>query len=152
MEIKKFITEDCIKILKTADQKTTPSWGTMTFHHMVEHLTLVISISCGKKKVDIITPPEKIQRNQNFLASPMPLPKEFKAPFLPTDITLPIVHKNLDHSLGHLIQELNDFYSCFKTNPEATFNHPIFGALNKTQWELFHQKHFTHHLGQFNLL
>jgi oxepin-CoA hydrolase/3-oxo-5,6-dehydrosuberyl-CoA semialdehyde dehydrogenase len=39
----------------------------------------------------------------------------------------------------------------FKNNPSKKTVHPIFGYLSKEEWDAFHQKHFKHHLSQFDI-
>jgi len=36
-------------------------------------------------------------------------------------------------------------------NPDALKLNPTFGELNKAEWEIFHEKHFTHHFKQFGI-
>ena len=49
------------------------------------------------------------------------------------------------------METLNEFLIYYKENPVAEHPHPLFHNLNKEMWELFQQKHFTHHFDQFNL-
>ena len=39
----------------------------------------------------------------------------------------------------------------FKNNPKATVINPVFGNLNRYEWQLYSQKHFAHHFEQFGL-
>ena len=39
----------------------------------------------------------------------------------------------------------------FEENPDATFINLTFGELDKTEWDVFHEKHFKHHFNQFGL-
>jgi oxepin-CoA hydrolase/3-oxo-5,6-dehydrosuberyl-CoA semialdehyde dehydrogenase len=81
------------------------------------------------------------------------MPKEFTAPFLPKDGSLPEpTHKNLEAAKQSFMDNLKKFVIYYKENPQAEHMNYVFGKLNKEMWELMHKKHFTHHFQQFGLI
>ncbi|MEW6194336.1 MAG: DUF1569 domain-containing protein [Bacteroidota bacterium] len=128
-----------------------PLWGKMTPQHMVEHLILAVRISNGKLKIECFNPPEKIPTLKRFLMSSRPYPKEFINPVIGPDL-LPLEYKNLPEAISNLKLEINDYILYFENNPQAVLTNPTFGDLNRDEWIVFHNKHFTHHLQQFGLI
>ncbi|MDQ7816321.1 MAG: DUF1569 domain-containing protein [Melioribacteraceae bacterium] len=122
----------------------------MTLQHMIEHLILAVRSSNGKLKIECFNPKEKIPALKRFLLSERPLPKNFINPVIGEDL-LPLEYKNLKSAFSALKSEIDDYYIFFETNPETLTTNPTFGNLNKEEWDLFHKKHFTHHLEQFGL-
>jgi len=131
--------------------ETKPLWGIMTPQHMVEHLLLTVKVSNNKIKVECFNPPEKIPTLKKFLLSERPLPKNFINPIIGEGL-LPIQFNNYEDAITGLKIEIEDFYKFFENNPEAVITNPTFGELNRTEWEIFHKKHFTHHLSQFGIV
>jgi len=142
---------DKIKLLGTLKSDTKQLWGKMTAQHMIEHLILAVRTSNGKLNVGCFNPPEKWPTLKRFLLSSRPLPKEFLNPIIGENL-LPIEYKNLDEAIKILSQEVDDYYEYFEENPDALLLNPTFGELNKAEWDVFHEKHFTHHLSQFGIL
>ena len=122
----------------------------MSAQHMVEHLIFAVRTSNGKLNVGCFNPPEKWQTLKRFLLSSRPLPKGFLNPIIGENL-LPLEFENLDEAKKILRQEVEDYYKYFEENPDALLLNPTFGELNKDEWEVFHEKHFTHHLGQFGI-
>ncbi len=141
---------DRINLLGTLKSDTKQLWGKMTAQHMVEHLILAVRTSNGKLNVGCFNPPDKLPTLKRFLLSSRPLPKEFMNPIIGENL-LPLEYKNLDEAIKILSQEVNDYYEYFKENPDALLLNPTFGELNKSEWDVFHEKHFKHHLSQFGI-
>ena len=81
------------------------------------------------------------------------MPKDFPAPFLPQDGSLPeLKHKNLEAAKEAFLNAVQEFIIYYKENPQAEHIHFVFGKINKEMWELMHRKHFTHHFEQFGLI
>lgn len=137
-------------LLENLRDNSKPLWGKMSAQHMIEHLIFSVQLSNGKIEKGCYNPPEKIPVLKRFLMSERPLPKDFVNPAIGLNL-LPLQYENLESALLVLKQELEDYYSCFEENPTATFINPTFGELNKSEWDVFHEKHFTHHLNQFGL-
>ncbi|NMB80247.1 MAG: DUF1569 domain-containing protein [Ignavibacteria bacterium] len=122
----------------------------MSAQHMVEHLLMTIKVSSGKDKVECFNPPEKIPTLKRFLLSGRPLPKNFTNPIIGEGL-LPLQFDSLKSAIENLAQEIKDYYNFFEINPDALLVNPTFGPLNKYEWEVFHNKHFAHHLEQFGI-
>ncbi|MFY8020550.1 MAG: hypothetical protein ACOVP1_05105, partial [Bacteroidia bacterium] len=86
---------------------TAPIWGSMTAQHMLEHMLLPLQIGQGKLKVDVITPPEKIEKTKLlFLMSEAPLKRGFPAPFLKEGLQ-DLNYSNLEEATDALQNEIN---------------------------------------------
>jgi len=144
--INKFIAK--LNLLKS-DQN--PLWGKMSAQHMVEHLILAVKMGNGNLKLECINPPEKLPTLKKFLMSSRPMPKGFVNPIIGADNLL-LNYSSLDEAKNKLEEEIEDYYRFFEENPDAKTMNVTFGKLNKTEWDHFHKKHFTHHLEQFGLL
>lgn len=140
-----------IILLNKLKPEIKPLWGKMSAQHMVEHLILAVRTSNGKLNAGCFNPPEKWQTLKRFLISSRPLPKGFMNPIIGEDL-LQLEYKNLDEAIKVLSQEVDDYYKYFEENPEALLLNVTFGELNKAEWEVFHDKHFTHHLSQFGIV
>lgn len=138
------------RLLAKLQIEQQPVFGQMTPQHMVEHLSFLLVVSRGKKPLPQVTPEDKLLGYLAFLQSEKPLPENFKAPFIEG---LPkLYYPDLDTAKNKLFIELNNFYDYYTEYPVAKNMHPVFGPLDKNQWELFHNKHFTHHFRQFALI
>lgn len=139
-----------LELLIKLESNSKPLWGKMSAQHMIEHLIFAVQLSNGKIQKRCYNPLEKIPVLKRFLMSERPLPKDFVNPAIGSNL-LPLQYENLESALLVLKQELEEYYSCFEENPTATFINPTFGELNKSEWDVFHEKHFKHHLNQFGL-
>lgn len=142
---------DKIKLLDKLKPDTKQLWGKMSAQHMIEHLILAVRMSNGKLIVKCFNPPEKIPTLKRFLISGRPLPKEFINPIMGEGL-LQLEYKSLEEAIKFLELEVNDYNSYFEKNPDAILVNATFGELNKQEWDVFHEKHFTHHLSQFGLI
>jgi hypothetical protein len=145
------LTNNYLMLLNKLDPQLKPLWGKMTPQHMVEHLILAVQMSNGKLKLECFNPPEKIPALKRFLMSNRPMPKGFVNPVIGPD-NLPLNYSSLDESKKKLEEEIEDYYRFFEENPDVRPVNVTFGELNKEEWDVFHKKHFTHHLSQFGLL
>ncbi len=139
-----------LNAIEKLSSETKPLWGIMTPQHMVEHLLLTAKVSNTKIKVECFNPPEKIPTLKRFLLSDRPLPKNFVNPLIGEGLQ-PLQFNSLEDAIAGLKTEIEDFRKFFENNPDALITNPTFGELNKTEWEIFHKKHFTHHLSQFGI-
>lgn len=151
IELKKAIIETALNGLT---QKSQAKWGKMSPQQMVEHLETTLYYSIGKPEAEkCFTPEEEIEKYQDSLYNFRKMPKDFPAPFLPKDGSLPeLRHKNLETAKTALMMALQEYTIYFKEHPEAEHLHFVFGKLNKEMMELMHKKHFTHHFEQFGLI
>jgi oxepin-CoA hydrolase/3-oxo-5,6-dehydrosuberyl-CoA semialdehyde dehydrogenase len=140
------------KHLAALQADTSPIWGTMTAQHMVEHLAETIKFSNGNKTMTLAIPYEKAERAKDRMLAPeWKMPREFKAAFLPTDGLPELQFSSLTAAIDALFSEIDDFYTFFALNPDATTTHSYFSNLNKQQWEVSHHKHIAHHFEQFGI-
>jgi len=140
-----------LELLGTLHHDTKQLWGKMSAQHMIEHLILAVRMSNGKLNISCFNPPEKIPTLKRFLMSGRPLPKEFINPLIGEGL-LPLEYENLEGAKLVLKKEVEDYYKYFEEHPDASLVNPTFGELNKNEWDVFHEKHFTHHLGQFGII
>ena len=137
--------------LNLIGENTQPLWGKMSAQHMVEHLILAVRMGNGKLKLECINPPDKLPTLKKILMSSRPMPKGFVNPVIGQD-NLPFNYSSLDEAISKLKEEIEVYFHFFEENPDAKPVNVTFGELNKTEWDQFQKKHFTHHLGQFGLL
>jgi hypothetical protein len=139
-------------LTKDLNKDTKPLWGSLNAWQMIEHLSDSIMVSIGEIESPVFTENEKVAKiKRMFIDSESPFRKDFQSPIFRGD---GIVFRN--PSFNDAIQELNSYLAKFITyyeeNPNKTNSHPVFGPLNKIDWERFHSKHFTHHFNQFGLI
>jgi hypothetical protein len=130
-----------------------PMFGAMTPQHMVEHLAFVVCFSNGKDPQQHHYPTDKEQKIKAFvIGADKEMPIGFNSPVLPTDGLPKLKHQNLIAAIENLKTELNDFDNYFLGHPTVRPVNPTMGELNYYEWVRFHNRHFTHHFKQFNLL
>ncbi len=127
-----------------------PLWGEMNAEEMVDHLRRGLLISQSSKAVEIITPLEKLPGLKRFLMSDKPFLKNFPKPKA-YSLTKPF-SGNLEALKVELQHEIERMHLFFQKYPNFTAAHPNFGVLSTLEWLHLHEKHFTHHFTQFNLL
>lgn len=139
-----------LRLFDNLNSDTKQLWGKMSAQHMVEHLIFAVRISNGKLNVGCFNPPEKWPVLKKFLMSSRPLPKEFLSPIIGENL-LPLDYENLSAAKRMLTIEIEAYYNYFEENPDGILLNPTFGELNKVEWDIFHEKHFTHYLAQFGI-
>lgn len=143
---------DIFKRLENLKVNAVPAFGIFTPQHMVEHLSDVVMLSNGKQPVQLCYPEhEAALLKENLIYSDNDFPMDFKAPLMGDnlpELELP----DLQTAIEKLKTELNDFDRYFVKHEFSKPVNPIMGALDKDEWVIFHNKHFTHHFKQFNLL
>lgn len=142
------------KLLTGLTEKTQPLWGKMTAQQMLEHLETTLRYSMGQPEASLChTPEDKWEKYQDSLYNFRKMPKDFPAPFLPEDGSLPPPnHKNLIAAKAAFTEALKEYTVYYRENPDAEHLHYVYGKLNKEMMELMHRKHFTHHFEQFGLI
>lgn len=137
--------------LKNLNPDSPAQFGIMTPQHMVEHLTVTMKLSSGRIKLPEFEPNEKqLMQKQALIYTDMEFPKGVRAPN--SDGELPDLRfPDLDTAKEKLIQSIQEYEEVFEKNPDFKSIHPRFGFLTHEEWEKFHQKHFTHHFGQFGI-
>jgi len=143
--------EKYLTLLENLKPDQPALWGKMTAHHMVEHLILTFESSTGKFKVECTNSTEKAAVAKNIWLGNRQLPKLFINPAIGPDL-LPLKYSGIDEARQILLKEINYYQIFYKQNPDAKATHVSFGDLNKKEWDIFHKKHFTHHLSQYGML
>ncbi|HNQ12012.1 MAG TPA: DUF1569 domain-containing protein [Bacteroidia bacterium] len=151
MFLNPYSEENLTNILSKLTEQSKPEWGTMDAQQMIEHLTLVIEVSMNKHSATQHTPEDKIERAQQFLFSDLPMPRYYKAPFVP-ETGFSHQYSSLDEAKEMLKAQLLESVDFFNRNPDIKTLHPVFGMLTAEGWLRVQEKHFTHHFTQFNLV
>ena len=138
---------DLLNTLK-ADQK--PVWGKMTPQHMVEHLYKTMQASINEITFNIFTEEKRIPVLKRLFLRGKDLPKDFMNPAIGPDL-MKLEFEDLKSAINELDNIFKRFEKFFNENPNIKTAHPIFGNITKEEWDIFHQKHFKHHLSQFGL-
>jgi len=145
---KLFLEKQFIAIVRDIDPSIEPRWGKMNAQQMVEHVALFFRISTNKSKFPLTTAAEHLPKYKEFLMSEKEFRENTKAPNLPPE-PLPVTHATASDAIDKLEEEVNDFFTYFKDDPEKRTLHPAFGELNFEEWVQLHHKHAKHHLKQF---
>lgn len=129
-----------------------PLWGKMSPQHILEHLTKTLKVSCGKIPVKMyLTPEEGEVLKQKLIYGEMQLSPGIKSPIL-GDEPPALEHADFNIAMNELNKEITFFKNYYINNPQAKHMHPRMGELKHSEWEVFHNKHFTHHFKQYGLL
>ncbi len=147
------VFENTIDNWLTSLQKDNKAlWGNMDAQQMIEHLTIALEVSTGKRIVELVSPIDKVEKIKNIgLLSDRPLQRDFKNVALPLD---PISHMHADiaTAITVLKTELKLFKNYYTAQPTIKHMHNVFGELNYHEWLWMHYKHFIHHFTQFGVL
>ena len=137
------------KKLKKLNVETPAAFGVMTPQHMVEHLTVTIKISYNRIKIPEfeLTDKQKFQKSV-LLSTDIDFPKGVRAPGMSEGELMPLRSSTLDEAKAQLLESLTAYNSFFDQDPNVSTVHPGFSKLNLAEWEVFNQKHFTHHFSQ----
>ncbi|WP_111671269.1 DUF1569 domain-containing protein [Algoriphagus litoralis] len=137
--------------LEKLTEQSERKFGIMSPQHMLEHLILTVKLSYGRIKIPDFEPTEKqLAQKQALLYSEIQFPIGVKAPGL-GDKLLDLRFPDLSAAKAELLKSINEYLVFFENNPNEQTIHPRFGKLTFTEWELFHRKHFDHHLSQFGV-
>jgi hypothetical protein len=125
-----------------------PLWGKMKPQQMVAHLADEIKWSNGKSPCCCIVSEEQAVRNKEIMIySDILIPKNFYIGELPPHY----LTMDLGNAIRQLMDQLHRFDLHFQDEGQTEM-HPRFGPLAKTEWLIWQQKHFSHHLMQFALI
>jgi len=138
--------------LKTLNSDSPAIWGQMTAQHMVEHLTFAVMFSNGGLDLKLYFPKDKADYIKNaVIYTDKELPRGFKAPMLGDELPK-LECKDIQTAIDKLFSELENFDKHFINNPDVRPVNPTMGELDRQEWIKFHDKHFTHHFRQFDLI
>jgi hypothetical protein len=146
-----FLQHTFIPLLRNTDPNTPPKWGKMSFQHMVEHLVLTLKNANGKLKLDMKTPPEKIQAFQDFIMSGKEFRENTKSPSFPEE-PLPLHFASAREGIDKLEKEIKDFVNVYEATPGLKITNPVFGDLDYGLAVNLLYKHAVHHLKQFGII
>jgi hypothetical protein len=118
---------------------------------MVEHLSFTLRMSTGREPQMLHSPEEKLEGLRRFLFSDKPMPVGARVPFMGEEPPQ-LVHPDLNTAKKEFMQEIQNFFSYYSGHPSKTEMHPVFGLLDRQGWVALHNKHFTHHFRQFELI
>jgi hypothetical protein len=132
-------------------RNTPASFGIMSPQHMVEHLILTLKMSYGRIKIPAFDPSEKqLTQKHALLYTDMQFPKGILAPGIGANL-MELRFTDLDASKTEMLKSIDAYNNHFDELPLDETTHPRFGKLGHQEWEVFHYKHFEHHLSQFGL-
>jgi hypothetical protein len=143
-------SDGIIKSLNQLTPNQVALWGKMTPQHMVEHLYKTVQASIDELKLNIYTEERKVPTLKRIFLGNKELPKEFMNPAIGADL-LELEFSDLQTAIVELEKIFLRYESYFREHPTAKTAHPVFGYLTKDEWDVFHHKHFKHHLSQFGL-
>lgn len=147
----KFFIDTLPQAVKNLTQDTTPSWGKMSAHQMIEHLLWTIKISIGTIDVPCSTPESVLPRIKTFLHNNKEMSHDFKNPLIGENLPA-LQYATFAEAKTALLEEINRFLDYYQSHPEAIHIHPVFGPLGKDEWQRIHFKHFFHHFLQFCMM
>lgn len=147
-----FLREQVPQLLKNLEADTKPLWGIMQAQHMLEHVSGAIYISRRDIGLKLATPESHLDRMREFLHNSAPFPKGMKNPALKPGELAKLRFPNLDAAKDKLVESIEKYYAHYEHNPEDRQMHPVFGMLNRDEWQTVHYKHVYHHFEQFGLV
>ncbi|MES2619205.1 MAG: DUF1569 domain-containing protein [Bacteroidota bacterium] len=144
--------DDIFSRLTNLKADAEPLFGKLSPQQMVEHLYGTVMLSNGNYPENFcIGESEAVRLREDIIISANDFPMELKAPLMgeepPATETC-----SLPQAIERLKEELEAFDNYFAQNKDAKPMNPITGALDRDEWIVFHNKHFTHHFKQYNLL
>lgn len=136
--------------LATLQPDQQPLFGLMTPQHMVEHLIWGVTFSNGVfPQQQIVTDDMALKLRPLLMHTVKPYPRGIKTPML-GETPPPLKYADIATAIEELKLALIAFDEFFETNTTAI--NPALGVLNYEEWLMVHNKHFTHHMGQFGLV
>ena len=143
-------SSEFIKKLNLLNANQTALWGKMSPQHMVEHLYKTFQASINEIALKVYTEERKIPLLKRLFLGDRDIPKEFMNPAIGPDL-LKLEFEDMITAIKELENVLIRYVRFFEQNPSTKTAHPVFGYLTKDEWDIFHKKHFKHHLSQFGL-
>lgn len=148
IEKENFLRTKLVPLLQKMNHATPPRWGKMNLHQMIEHYTEVTKYSNGSKKMEVVTPAERLPAYKDFLLSDKPFRENTRSPVLGEE-PVPTHTHTVQAAIGELQQELIHFFKAFEKDHGLKTVHPVFGELDFNENVQLLYKHAMHHLKQF---
>jgi len=149
--LRHFLMHTVMEAIGRLDEGCQSRWGKMTARQMVEHLIWAFELSNGQSKIICDLPREQQARRKMFLYNNQPTPHEVPNPELENGLP-PNRYIDLEEAREKLGEQVHAFMKKLTDNHLFEYDHPIFGKLNREDWERAHYKHTFHHLLQFGLI
>lgn len=144
---------ETLELLRKLNPETAPQFGIMTPQHMVEHLILLVKLSNGGIKGQLMRSDETaVKWKQGLIYTDMQFPMGVRIPGEEESVLTELRYENLEKAVDKLDDEIKKFEDFFQNNSHESTMHPALGKLNHEEWTIFHNKHFTHHFKQFGLV
>ena len=145
-----------IQLLEALREDQAPLWGTLGPQAMVEHLTLGIKIGNGSLRPRNPVPWEAYDEERKaqvaaFTNAETPFARNIMNPMM-KDRPFETRKANLQEAKEWFALEIGAFIQYWKDQPHSVLMHPTLGPMNHRQWQLFQQRHITHHFTQFGLM
>lgn len=145
--------EEISDLLKKLNPETQANFGMMTAQHMIEHLILLVKLSNGGIKGQLMRSEETaVKWKQGLIYTDMEFPMGIRVPGEEESILSELRYENLEKAIEKLESELKIFDEFYFNDKEKSTMHPALGLLNYDEWIVFHSKHFRHHFRQFGLI
>lgn len=140
-------------LLEKLNPENQPVFGIMTPQHMIEHLILLVKLSNGGLKGQLMRSEETaVKWKQGLIYSDMEFPMGIRVPGQEENTLPELRYENLEKAIEKLESELKIFEEFYKDDKNKSTMHPALGLLNYEEWIIFHNKHFMHHFKQFGLV
>lgn len=143
-----FLQSGFVPALQQLPADAPRKWGKMNVQQMIEHMSEYVRMASGKMPMELVTPADKLERAQRFLASDKPFPDNTPNVLMPEE-PVPVKHANKESAIEELAVELQDFFAAYQGQEDKRVTNPFFGHLDFEQQVQLLYKHATHHLRQF---
>lgn len=153
--MKQFITNKnrFLSLLDSLKGNEKPKFGLMTPQHMVEHLVFSLRHSNGNAPQNLMVNDIQASSIKYYVTmTNRKLKKGLKSPLLPENDLPKLKFKDIKQAIENLEKEISTFEIYKEKLPNHNPINPVMGPLSFEEWEIFHLKHFNHHLRQFNLI
>lgn len=142
-------TEQVQSVLDRLKPDQEPLFGIMTPQEMVEHLLFFVEISSGlHPQVQFFSDDRALKNKQYLIYGAQELSPGIKMPLL-NGMPQELQYRDLGEACTALIQATVQFNHAAES---PDYVHPALGLMSRAEWQVFHDKHFTHHFKQFGLI
>lgn len=144
-----YFTHTYIDQLHAIPELTTPVFGKMNVHQMIEHMSYAFRQATGLIPLTPHHDASTTEKMYQFMMSDKPFKDNTPNPYLP-DMPPPPVTASVRVAIQQLQHDIDKFIDVFVQQPELRVQNPFFGNLNFNEWQHLLFKHAQHHLRQFN--
>lgn len=140
------------KAFNKLTEGTKAEWGLMGPQHMLEHLAWQFEIAMNRVELKVYTPEKLIDKYQEAIYKYRDMPRQYEHPMLRKGEREDLRFDSLDEAKQKLLELYDEYNNFFNENKGVKTANPVFGELDKFEWDLVHRKHFHHHFKQFGLI